>query len=72
MNKRLMRTRLLVLRQAKGWTQREVAAKAGIERPSVTKLEVGLADNPTLDTLDGLARALGVSIAFLIGESDDP
>ena len=37
-------------------------------RSLVYKLEDGSTDNPTLDTLQKVARALGVSVAYLIGE----
>lgn len=56
-------------RDAKGWSQEELAERAGIRRPTITELENGRG-NPTLQTIEAIAKALGVSAAQLIGTDD--
>ena len=51
-------------RQRRGLTQAELAAKAGISRGYLARLETARQD-PTLTTLERLARALGVKVTRL-------
>jgi transcriptional regulator with XRE-family HTH domain len=62
--------RLRMARQAKGLTLRQVSEAGGISVTYLSDLERGALRNPTLDTLTGIARALGVSINDLLGVSD--
>jgi transcriptional regulator with XRE-family HTH domain len=50
------------LRQAKGWTQEQLAVYAGSSQPTVNLLEAGKR-NPSATTLEKLAQALGVEVA---------
>lgn len=59
--------RLRELRQEKGLTAYELARRSGILRPNVSRIESGK-HVPTVDTLDRLARGLGVPIAALVSE----
>lgn len=52
---------LIALRAAKGLTQGQIAAKAGIKRPMLSRLE-GAKDVPTLPTLARLAAAIGAKV----------
>lgn len=52
---------LIALRAAKGLTQEQIAAKAGIKRPMLSRLE-GAKDLPTLPTLARLAAAIGAKV----------
>jgi transcriptional regulator with XRE-family HTH domain len=52
------------LRQAKGWTQEQLAVYAGSSQPTVNLLEAGKR-NPSASTLEKLARALGVEVVDL-------
>jgi transcriptional regulator with XRE-family HTH domain len=61
-----MGRRLQVLRKQKGWSRRLLADKAGVSREYVRKLEAGLQD-PTVGTLQRLARGLGVPVTELLG-----
>lgn len=62
--------RLVELRTAKGWSQSELARRAGTTQPSINRLESGGTDRPR--NLLELARVLGTSPEYLIGETDDP
>lgn len=52
------------LRREKGWTQDDLAAKVGIEQAAVSLIENARA-NPTLETLEVLAKSLGVRFVDL-------
>ncbi len=54
------------LREQKGWTQAELATRAGVTPEYVTMLERGARTNPTIETLKRLAKALGVPVAELL------
>jgi transcriptional regulator with XRE-family HTH domain len=63
--------RLSSLRVAKGFSQAELAAAAGLSRGACQRLESGESKphepaNPQLSTLAGLCRALGISIDELV------
>lgn len=60
--------RLRALRRKRGIAQERLAQMAGLDRNYVTEAERGKA-NPTLETIGGLAEALGVDDVALI--SDD-
>jgi transcriptional regulator with XRE-family HTH domain len=57
--------RIKALRQRRGMTQEELAEKAGIGRSYLARLETARQD-PTLSTLEKLAKALGVKVAKLV------
>src|SRR5918993_4290446 len=52
------------LRQARGWTQEQLAVYAGSSQPTVNLLEAGKR-NPSASTLEKLARALEVEVVDL-------
>ncbi len=58
--------RVRQLREAKGLTQEALAAKSGLHRVYLAQLEIGRNQNPQLETLQRLAKALGVSLAELL------
>ena len=55
------------LRLKKGWSQERLAREAGISYITLVKIERGNIQNPKLETLIKLAKALGVSIDRLVG-----
>lgn len=55
------------LREAKGWSQAELARRVKVTRPYVTMLEAGVKKNPSLPILRRLAKALGVPVTELMG-----
>jgi transcriptional regulator with XRE-family HTH domain len=59
------------LRQAKGWTQEQLAVYAGSSQPTVNLLEAGKR-NPSAATLEKLARALEVDVVDLFPKPPTP
>ena len=59
------------LRQAKGWTQEQLAVYAGSSQPTVNLLEAGKR-NPSASTLEKLARALEVEVVDLFPNPPTP
>jgi transcriptional regulator with XRE-family HTH domain len=60
-----MAKRLKTLRGRRGLTQEGLAAKAGLSRTYLARLETAR-QNPTLSTLVKLAKALGVPVTALL------
>lgn len=54
------------LREARGLSQRELAAKAQVTGAYVAQLETGTKKNPSLAILQRLAKALGVKVTELL------
>jgi transcriptional regulator with XRE-family HTH domain len=57
---------LKALRQDRGLSQAQLAAKAEVTAAYVTQLETGAKKNPSLDVLKRLAKALGVPVTELL------
>lgn len=53
------------LRQARGWSQEQLAFEAGIHRTYISDLERG-ARNPTITVIGKLATTLGVKVGQLL------
>jgi transcriptional regulator with XRE-family HTH domain len=47
-------------RNAKGWTQEQLAERSGVHRVTIAKIESGQSANVGLDVIEKLADALGV------------
>lgn len=58
--------RIRELREAKGWTQLELAKRAGVTPQSVSRWEQGQS-NPRLDQLTRVAEALDVDLSAFAG-----
>jgi transcriptional regulator with XRE-family HTH domain len=58
--------RVKELRAAKGWTQSELAERAGIRQATLSDIETEKTRGVDFDVLEALAKALGVEPAFLI------
>lgn len=63
--------RLRVARAYKGWSQTELAKKAGIHNVQLSKLERGITKEIQGTTLRKLCEALDVSPQYLLGMTDD-
>lgn len=59
--------RIKGLREAKGWTQDELAEYAGMNRVTIAKYEVGIIA-PKSNSLSKLAKAFGISADLLLDE----
>ena len=55
------------LRGTKGLSQEKLARLADVANNTIIKIEAGKNQNPTLDTLKKIVKALGVSVDELIG-----
>ena len=62
---------ILRLRLAQGWSQSELARRAGAAQATISKLENGLAD-PTLGLLRRVAQALEAELIVQLGGTDEP
>lgn len=60
-----MGLRLRQLREKKGLSVRGLAEKAGVDWTAINRIELGKV-NPHLDTLEKLAKALGVGLRDLM------
>ena len=54
---------VIELRRTAGLTQRQLAAKSGVQQADISRIEAGDA-NPTLATIASLAYALGAELAL--------
>lgn len=54
------------LRRARGLSQGRLAKSANVSLNTVVKLELGENDNPTLKTMESLARVLGTNLMGLL------
>ena len=57
--------RVMQLRQQRGMSQEALGAQAKVNRVTVARLEAAL-HPPNIETLDRIARALGVTLADLV------
>ena len=55
-------------RMRRGWTQAELARRAGVRRATVNSLESGRRERVNLDVLEKVAKALGVPTLRLLRE----
>lgn len=63
----MLAKRLKECRKQKGWTQQKLAEKTGLSFNTITKIEQGIGDSPTLKTLLKLSEALEIGLDELVG-----
>ena len=63
---------LRALREAHGWDQQTLAARAGITSPVISRLERGLQVDLRVSVLMALARALEIPVDTLLNVADVP
>ena len=63
--------RIASLRVRAGWTQPELAARAGVSKATINKLERGVTKNPGVTTLAQVAKALRWPDYLVMLESDE-
>lgn len=61
-------SRLKLIREGKGLTKYRLAKLSGISDTYIYRLELGEIKNPRRDTLQKLAKGLGITLAELVGE----
>ena len=59
--------RIKEFRKKKGWSQQKLAEKSGLYFNTITRIEQGIGDSPTLKTLLKLVDVLGVGLDELVG-----
>ena len=64
--------RIIHLRNRNGWNSGRLAQEAGVSRGYLWQLETGGKDRPSLNVLERLAKALGVSVAEFAQEGTAP
>ena len=52
-------------RRARGWSQSELAERAGVSRPTVARIEAG--QQVRLATLEAVAQVLGLTVKLELG-----
>jgi len=55
--------KIVYFRNRKGWTPAALCEASGVSRPYLWQLETGGKDRPSLEVLEKLAKALGISVA---------
>jgi transcriptional regulator with XRE-family HTH domain len=63
--------KLLQYRKNHELTQKEFADKGGLTREAVQAIENGRVENPQMETLIGIAKAMETSIDELVAESEE-
>jgi transcriptional regulator with XRE-family HTH domain len=54
------------LRKTRGLSQEELARKARVSQPYLSQLEAGTYQNPSIEIVQRLAKALGVPVTALL------
>ena len=67
MNPKELGARITALRMRMGESAASFAARSGVAKSHIYKLESGGLDNPTVTTLNRIAGALGVTLDELLG-----
>src|SRR5205085_1571135 len=63
--------RLARIRQQRGWTQQELAERAGIRYETISRIENGVHKEPRVYVAVALAKALGTTVDYLCGMYED-
>ena len=67
----MIAAKVRALRKWRGWSQSTLAAKAGLSKESIDRLERG-AREPRLDIVTRIADAIGVPLPALLRSEEDP
>lgn len=71
-NGNILGERLAWARNQQGMILQQVSERSGLAIGYISQLEKGAKKNPTISALERLAKALNVSVAFLLGEVSGP
>ena len=61
-------TKVRVKREEKGYNQAELAKRTGLTQATISRLESGEVRQLKSEAIKSLAKALGVSVDFLVGD----
>jgi transcriptional regulator with XRE-family HTH domain len=64
--------RIREARSLRGWSQNELASRAGVKQPTLQRIEAGLRLDPSIRTIAALAGALGSTIDALVDYHAEP
>lgn len=64
-------TKLALARKRRQLTKKELAERSGITAVTLTRLETGKTTDPSMETLESLAKVLSYPVEFFFGESFD-
>ena len=64
--------RLLLSRRDLHWDQEELSRRSGVSRGYISEIERLRKTNIGVEVVFALAEALGVTVPYLLGISDDP
>jgi transcriptional regulator with XRE-family HTH domain len=59
-------------RSQRGWSQNELASRAGVKQPTLQRIEAGLRMDPSIRTIAALAVALDMTIDALLDLPKNP
>jgi transcriptional regulator with XRE-family HTH domain len=62
--------RVASARELAGITQRNLAARIGVSVNTLSRIEVGVTENPNARIISDIAQALGCTTDYLLGLSD--
>ena len=68
MNESSPELQILIIREARGMSQAELAEATGLSQSAISRFERG-AYNPSLPNMRSIARALNCSVGDLLGEN---
>lgn len=54
------------MRETEGWTQEELAKKTKLGQTTISALERGALENPSMDTLKALAKAFKIEARWIV------
>ena len=63
----MLTKKVFALRKKAGWFQQKLAEKAGLSYNMITKIEQGVAKQPTIQTVIKIADAFNISLDQLVG-----
>jgi len=67
---RIVGRAIKALREARKWTQPQLAEKSGLDQPSISRVERGV-QGIAIDTLAAVARGLGMRLSELMAVAED-
>lgn len=64
--------RIRAARERRGWSQAQLAERTGIARSTLGRIEKGDTPNPGTETVQQIARALGLPVNHFVSDAPEP